>query len=106
LSTKALRQRVELLRQVDAFGSDYMGQTNEKLKERIDLIETVKQLEPNGQTSLRSLRERVRLLREVGSRVDPQDEAIEGLQDEAAEETWPKLVPTLSNKPAGEGPAD
>jgi hypothetical protein len=65
LPMKALRQRVELLRQVAAFGSDYAGETKEKLEERIHLIELVKRLEPNGQVSLRSLRERARLLREI-----------------------------------------
>jgi len=63
LPIKALRQRVELLRQIAAFGPDFARDTNGELKERIDLINMVKQLEPNGQASLRSLRERVRLLR-------------------------------------------
>jgi hypothetical protein len=67
LPMKALRQRVELLRQVAEFGPHCVGQTNAELKERIHLIETVKRLEPNGQASLRSLRERSRLLREIES---------------------------------------
>jgi hypothetical protein len=62
-----------------------VDQPNDKLKDRIELIKTVNQLEPNGQTSLRSLRERVRLLREVGSQTGIQDESIEALQDEAVE---------------------
>jgi hypothetical protein len=67
MSVKQLQQRVELLAACQNVSPDLIELSTDKLKERIAAVETINRLEPdpNNRTSLKSLRERARLLREV-----------------------------------------
>ena len=67
-SIKELRERVALLQAIAGYGSSFdfePAQPIENLKARIELLQTISELEPNGPEPIKNLRERLRTLKAI-----------------------------------------
>ena len=67
-SIKELRERVALLQAIARYGSSFdfePRQPIEKLKVRIELLQTIGELEPNGPEPIKNLSERLRTLKAI-----------------------------------------